>query len=77
MNAESRARRGARGSVDTVAAIVNTVIGEKNFEKRNAATVGSVAVTDPHAFGVAKPAGRAGPLTTARRARSVVLGGIG
>ncbi len=52
------ARRGgiAGNAIHTIAAVVNAVVGEQKLEEGNATAVGSVAMTNTHAGGVAQAA---------------------
>ena len=46
LDGETSARHGARDAIYAVKAVVSAVVGEKNFEQRNAAAVRGVAMAD-------------------------------
>ena len=59
-------------------AVEDAVVGQQDFQQRDAAAIGRISVADAHAFGRADAfAALAGPLGGARRgARGIILGGV-
>ena len=74
-----RAGHVAAHAVHAVQAVVLAEVGEQNFQQRDAAPIGRVAVADAHALGGphAPPAHRVAWCRSAGRARGVVFGGVG
>ena len=79
LDRETRARHVAGNAVDAIQAVVQAEVGEKNFQQRNAAPVGRIAMANARTFR------RADALAAHRiafggatgRARGIVLGRVG
>ena len=76
---EPRALHIGTFAVDAVAAVVNAHVRQQDFEQRNTAPIGRVAVADSRAFDRAHTfaAQRGSPLHPAGRTAGVVFGGVG
>ena len=73
---EAGARSVAGNAVDAVAAIVDAIVREKEFQQRDTAAIGGVAVANANAIGIPEAAFDAGTAGTAAGAGGVVLGGV-
>lgn len=79
LGCETRARHVARAPVHAILTVVQTEIGQQDFQQRHASAVGREAVADARARARAEPvrAARTALWRAAARTRRVVLGGVG
>ena len=79
IDVETRTRHIAAHAIDAVDAIVDTEVGQQDFQQRDTAAVWRITVADAHARGrtYAFAVGRGALVRSAGSAGSIIFGGIG